>query len=447
MGRAIIAIRVSPRPAENVRYSPELQEEQCREWCRENDHEVVGIVSDILVSGGSRHRFDSILRSIEETRPDLAVFADLSRWTRDTPTRFWAVKAILDDAGVRLVSVNEAFVGSDMPFSDTITTAVVEGNYQQRLIQNRKTSEGVRRAWAKGKRFGRAFGWTWHPLERHSHEGTSSPHGECAIRGEWTYDAELIRGFYNDWITEVSLTELARRYGMGAQNVTRSIASKRQIDVVGPEIWHRANQMTRGRAVRNDAKWGNVWRGMLGCPCGRTLVADGTIWGRYLCPRTWDGRHGWRTLSARKYVLPTVTGVLGGLRPPPEAYQGGVKRVQVSRRQIDPSTEIARLSEAWAKGRLPTERYERRIAELETQVALPPPPPKPEVVADLQAIIPFLDCYRTCMHDPPERCPRNVEAGGHLNRLLRELLERIEVDADRGVSVRVREQYAVWASP
>lgn len=427
--RAVIAVRVSPRPAENVRYSPELQEEQCREWCRQNGHEVVGTVSDILVSGGSRHRFDSIFRAIEEWKPDLFVFADLSRWTRDTPTRFWAVKAILDDAGVRLVSANESFVGSETPFSDTITTAVVEANYQQRLVSNRKTSEGVRRAWASGKRFGRCFGWTWDPERR-----------------EYAYDEPLIRSFYHDWIDGVSLAEMARRYGIGAQNVTSAIKAKRQLEVVGAETWHRANQVVRGRAVRNDAKWGVLWAGMLGCPfCGRTLVQDGTIWGRYHCNRRWDGQHQWRTLSARKYVLPVVAGVIRGIRPPDTAYLRVDTRVSPPRRSYDPSRELDRLSVAWAAGRLSTERYEKAVAEVESRVVLPPPPARVEVVRDIRAVLPFMDCYRVCRHEPG-RCPRDKQAAGHLNRLLRELFERIEVGPEREVTVRVKEQYQPWVS-
>ena len=41
--KAAIAVRVSPRPQENIRYSPEIQEQTCRDWCAQNGHEVVTI--------------------------------------------------------------------------------------------------------------------------------------------------------------------------------------------------------------------------------------------------------------------------------------------------------------------------------------------------------------------------------------------------------------------
>lgn len=107
--------------------------------------------------------------------------------------------------------------------------------------------------------------------------------------------------------------------------------------------------------------------------------------------------------------------------------------------------ELSRLSEAWAKGRLTTERYEKAVAEVESRVVLPPPPARVEVVRDIRAMLPFLDCYRVCHHQP-STCPRDKAAAGIINRLLRELFERIEVGPEREVEVRVREQYEPWVS-
>jgi len=107
--------------------------------------------------------------------------------------------------------------------------------------------------------------------------------------------------------------------------------------------------------------------------------------------------------------------------------------------------ELSRLSEAWAKGRLTTERYEKAVTEVESRVLLPPPPARVEVVRDIRAMLPFLDCYRVCHHEP-STCPRDKAAAGIINRLLRELFERIEVGTGREVEVRVREQYEPWVS-
>lgn len=427
MGRTVIAIRVSPRPAENVRYSPEMQESECREWCRDNGHEVVGVVSDILVSGGSRKRFESILRAIDELRPDLFVVADLSRWTRDTPARYYAMRAILDDAGIRLASVAEPIVGSDMPFSDTITTAIVESNLQQRLVLNAKTSAGMRRAWAAGKRFGGGFGWTRED-------------------GGWVRDEGAIRALYEDWLSGVPISEMARRHGLGIGSVSRAVRAKRQIDVVGIETWQRAQDARRGRSQRNDAKWGNVWRGLLVCPfCGRTLQQAGWYWGTYVCMNRYRKDHGWFSLSARKWVLPEVAKVIGRLHPP--SY-GAAPRSEPRKAQ-DPKRELDRLSMAWAKGRLSDERYERAMADVEARMreAAEPEPPSPTIVEDVRAIIPYLDCHiqykpHRCTHR--QGCPRGREGGGAVNDVLRELIEHILVDDRMHAEVVVRPQYRAW---
>lgn len=107
--------------------------------------------------------------------------------------------------------------------------------------------------------------------------------------------------------------------------------------------------------------------------------------------------------------------------------------------------ELDRLSVAWAAGRLSTDRYEKAVAEVESRVVLPPPPADVNVVRDIRAMLPFLDCYRVCHHQP-STCPRDKAAAGIINRLLRELFERIEVGPEREVEVRVREQYEPWVS-
>lgn len=139
-------MRVSPRPQDKVRYSPEIQEAKCRAWAEQNGHEVRSVIRDILVSGGAATRFNGIFASLESDPVDLFVVSDLSRWTRDEPEVFWFIKKVLSDWGVTLASVDKPWLDSDMPFSATVMTAKVEANYQGRLVLKRKTSEGVREA-------------------------------------------------------------------------------------------------------------------------------------------------------------------------------------------------------------------------------------------------------------------------------------------------------------
>ena len=427
--RAAIAVRVSPRPQDQVRYSPEIQVRKCSEWAEANGHEVVTIVQDILVSGGASNRFDTIISAIEEHRPDLFVVSDLSRWTRDRPSRFWVIKAMLEDQKVQLVSVDEPWLSDDeRPFSATLTTAQVEMNYQERLRIKAKTSTGVRKAWASGKRWGHPFGWTWHPRDEHPHLGES-----CMLRGVWTQDTERITRFYLDWCAGTSGYVMAHRYGMMETNVRQAISARSQRDVVGAELWDRAQQVQRPRGVRRDTGRSSIYRGLLVCPfCGGTLQHT-THWGHYKCHRHHLTTHGWWSLSARRYVTPEVRRVLEHLTAPEPAPEAPTGIPQGTPRDWDGETE--RLTMAWVKGRLAEEAYERALAEIEQDRKR------------------YLSTVSTVAQDVEEWVrelgiidleDRDPETGNAANEVLQHVIERIEIRPDRSANVILRPGVDAW---
>lgn len=423
--RAAIAVRVSPRPQENVRYSPEIQEQKCREWCAANGHEVVTVVQDILVSGGSSKRFDSIFAAMEQHRPELWVVSDLSRWTRDRPSRFWAIKALLEDQGVELVSVDDPMLGSDVPFSDTLTTARVEMNYQERERLRAKTSEGVRKAWAAGKRWGRPFGWTWHPREPHKHDGE-----DCWTLGVWTQDVDLIRRFYQDWVDGRSGYEMSRLYGMFETNIRQALRARCQRDIIGADLWETAQTARRIKGIRRDLKRSSIYRGLLICPfCGGTLQ-HATHWGHYKCHRFHLKHHDWWSLSARLYVTPEVRRTLDSLtlRDPTETRP---EPAQGKARDLEKETE--RLTIAWVKGRLSTERYESLLADIERSRPERLPARPPERIAELVNDLSLID-----LED------RDPETGNLTNEMLRLVIDRIEVRPDRTAEVVLADDVSDW---
>lgn len=420
--RAALCIRVSPRPQDKVRYSPEIQESKCREWCEANGHEVVAVVQDILVSGGAANRFDSIFAAIDKTPVDILVVSDLSRWTRDDPERFWYIKHVLTERGIRLYSVQEPWLGSDMPFSATITTATVEANARERDTIRRKTGEGVRRAVAAGHVMGLPrLGWTWHADTR-----------------TWTQDAELIRAFYADWNDGLPANEIARRYNMDQGSVRRATRARAQRQIVGDEAWLRAQ--TRAKAVRwgarSDARTGNLFRGMLKCPfCGTTLQHN-PHQGYYFCYRKHlsPATHGWYSLTTDKYVIPPVSALLGALSAPTEDVEA-VRSLSVPARPAprDFAGEIDRLSMAWVKGNLSSERYEKALADLreqEARTALPPPTPDEQV--EFISSLSVLDL-----------ADRSVEGCNLMNRILREAMT-LTVGTDRAVTASLNPAYSHW---
>lgn len=420
--RAAICVRVSPRPQDKVRYSPELQEGKCREWCLQNGHEVVTVVQDILVSGGAANRFDSIFAAIDKTPTDILVVSDLSRWTRDDPERFWYIKHVLTERGIRLYSVQEPWLGSDMPFSATITTATVEANARERDISRRKTSEGVRRAIAGGAVTGVGpFGWTWDAEKR-----------------SWSQDRERILALFADWNEGMASNEIGRRYNLDASSAQRAIRAQAQRRVVGDDIWLRAQARPKGTrwGTRSDMRVGNPYRGMLLCPfCGANLQLN-PAQGYYYCPKKVlaPDTHGWYSLSAQKYVTPPVSALLGALWAPTEDASA-LLRVSVPAHPAprDFAAEIDRLSMAWVKGNLTTERYDKALADLreqESRAAVPPPAPEEQaVLIGSLSVVDLSD--------------RSVEGCNIINRLLREAMT-LTVGTDRTVTASLNPVYGNW---
>ena len=411
--RAAIAIRVSPRPQENVRYSPEIQEQLCREWCAAQGHEVVTVVSDILVSGGSVSRFDSIFAALEQHTPQLFVVSDLSRWTRDKPSRFWAIKALLEDQGVSLVSVSEPWLGSETPFSDTVTTATVEMNYQERLRLKAKTSAGVRKAWAAGKRWGRPMGWTFDRTTR-----------------TWSQDTQRIEQFYSDWLAGVSGYEMAQRYGIFETNIRKHIRAESQREIVGVDVWEAAQTARPIRGLHRDAIRSSIYRSLLVCPfCGGTLQQT-SHWGHYKCHKHRLVPHGWWSLSARAYVTPVVSKYLDRLHTPVLPVASGSQAMPVR----DYQKELDRLSLVWAKGRLSDAAYDKAVSAIETDrsKAAHPQPEPPDAIA-LVRNLSFID-----LED------RDPETGNLANRVLCAVIQKIEIAEDRTASIVPFEWVSRW---
>lgn len=374
------------------------------------------------MSGGASNRFDSIFAAIDATPVDILVVSDLSRWTRDDPERFWYIKHVLTERGIRLYSVQEPWLGSDMPFAATITTATVESNARERDTIRRKTGEGVRRAVAAGRVMGLPrFGWTWHPETR-----------------TWTQDAALIGQFYADWNDGLPTKEMSRRYNMDQGSVRRATRARAQRQIVGDDVWLRAQQRAKGVkwGSRSDAKVGNLFRGMLACPfCGASLQHNPQQ-GYYFCYKKHlaPASHGWYSLTADKYVIPPVTALLGQIRPPSGALDA-VLRMSVPTRPAprDFAAEIDRLSMAWVKGNLTTERYEKTLADLreqEARTALPPPAPEEQV--EFVRSLGVLDL-----------ADRTVEGCELMNRILREAMT-LAVSVDRTVTASLNPAYANW---
>ena len=117
-GRAVIYQRVSSKPQENG-FSPETQLEQCREWAKRNNYEIVDEFAGSYESAKSdtdRKRFNAMLRFVKDKRNkiDAVVVYQTSRFSRTGRKSF----PIVDDLESRGVTVFSATSSYDARTSD-----------------------------------------------------------------------------------------------------------------------------------------------------------------------------------------------------------------------------------------------------------------------------------------------------------------------------------------
>ena len=412
-----------------MKYSPEIQEQKCRDWCDQRGIPVVRVIQDILVSGGDPNRFKGILESLTTDRPTHFVVADISRWTRDTPKRYWVIRSLIEDGGATLVSVDQEYLNdSEMPFSATLTTAQVEMNHQERMVLKRKTSAGMREARKKGKRWGRIWGWTFDEQSR-----------------RFVVDEPKIRALYAGVLDGLPYREIARRLGiLWSTSIPVYIRAESQKDVVGEETWLRAQEAIarRYRAPRANARWSSIYRGLLVGACGEKLVQVQHRWGNYRCTRSRPHPQPFSSVSAPRHVTPRVLALLDGMVMPDDDAEA----LHLAGEPPEPMTpdpfivrrSIERITLAWADGNLSQETYESRLAalhaQLEDPVIIPPRPPaeRVAVIREMRRLAPYLS-------------DQDPEIGDEVNRMLREMLYPIHLGWDKEpVEIRVREEYRGW---
>jgi DNA invertase Pin-like site-specific DNA recombinase len=380
-----------------------------------------------MVSGGSATRFDSILQSLADDRPTHFVVADLSRWTRDEPKRYWVIRALVEDQGAHIYSVNQDYLNdTTMPFSATLTTAHVEMAHQERETLRRKTREGMARARENGKHWGRIFGWTM-------------------AGGQWTQDEPRIRYLYQSVIDGVPYTEIARKLGLPwYTSVHKYIRADAQREVVGDQMWLRANEQVsrRQRAPRAGVKESSIYRALLIGPCGERLSQMPNNWGNYRCQKARPHDSTFGSVSVVRHVNGVVQGILDGMRMPHTTYEA--LRIASLPPPEPPAPDpvaireqIERLTLQWSKGRLSERTYERQVQELEALLALEPaqvpqrtPEERVEIIRSLRQI---------------DLMDRNAETGNEWNRRLRDIFYPIHIGWDKKpVEIRVREEYLAW---
>lgn len=110
--KVFLYLRVSSEEQAKHGYSLDAQEEALKDFCKRNNHVILGIYRDEGISGRKpytkRPAMVQLLADLEKVRPDIILFTKLDRWFRNIK-EYYKVQDILDKNKVYWKAINEEY--------------------------------------------------------------------------------------------------------------------------------------------------------------------------------------------------------------------------------------------------------------------------------------------------------------------------------------------------
>lgn len=110
--KVFLYLRVSSEEQAKHGYSLDAQEEALKDFCKRNNHIILGIYRDEGISGRKpytkRPAMVQLLDDLEKVRPDIILFTKLDRWFRNIK-EYYKVQDILDRYKVDWKAINEEY--------------------------------------------------------------------------------------------------------------------------------------------------------------------------------------------------------------------------------------------------------------------------------------------------------------------------------------------------
>lgn len=257
------------------------------EWAK--DKTVIDHYVDLGISARKpitkRPELQRLLRDVEQGRIDLVAFCKLDRWTRAI-REYYKAQDVLDAHNVAWRAIQE-------DYETETASGRLKVNLMLAIAQDEadRTSERIRAVFDMKR-------------EKGLIPSGSAPAGFRKEDGKLVLeDPELIRHFFQTYISCRSSAEMARRFSLtrpGARYMLKNPAYK---DVVGRETWETAQHILQSRAqrvVRSDRVF--LFAGILVCPyCGKKMSSAQTRGYKYYrCSRRYENACEGKTVSERK---------------------------------------------------------------------------------------------------------------------------------------------------
>ncbi len=373
--KVFLYMRVSSEEQFRTGYSLDAQYETLMDFCKQNNHVVVGVYRDEGVSGrkpfNKRPAMLELLQDVERIRPDMVLFTKLDRWFRNVRD-FYRVQDILDTNNVNWKAVLESY--------DTSTASGrLHINIMLSIAQDEADRTGERikavqgQLVAQGKWLGgrTPFGYT---LSEDNH----------LIFGDNIHILrEAIDYYLLHQVLMTTVRHINEKYGTNFTYQSMQWAFKQPTlkgeyrgnpnfcqPLVTPEEFDRLQDLMKTN-IKYNTKRIYLFTGLIKCPhCGRNMsgVATGTGEYRpkyYRCRFVWEGRCDFkghiRESKLEKWLLENIE----------EDFKVNVT-MKPKEKKEDPKKyrdRLKRLNDMYLMGNISEAEYREKSADIQKKIA------------------------------------------------------------------------------
>lgn len=369
--KVFLYLRVSSEEQAKHGYSLDAQEEALKDFCKRNDHIILGVYRDEGISGRKpytkRPAMVQLLDDLEKVKPDIILFTKLDRWFRNIK-EYYRVQDILDKNKVDWKAINEEY--------DTSTASGrLYVNIKLSIAQDEadRTSERIKDIQAQQVAQGKVLGGTV-PL------GYAIKDKRVVFGENINITKEAIDHYLLHQSAHATARHLNDLYGLNLTHthiirLFRSTLLKGEYrgnmaycePLISPEQWNDLQSIIDRNIKHASRKNVYLFTGMIECPvCGRRMSGCHDRGRKYYrCPAHYYGNcemsHTVNEKKIEKWLLENIE----------ENFKVNVT-MKPKQKKEDPKKykdRLKRLNDMYLMGNIDQDEYRTKSAELQKKIA------------------------------------------------------------------------------
>lgn len=369
--KAFLYLRVSSEEQAKHGYSLDAQEKALKQFCKKNNHIILGIYRDEGISGRKpytkRPAMVQLLSDLEKVKPDIILFTKLDRWFRNIK-EYYRVQDILDRNKVDWKAINEEY--------DTSTASGrLYVNIKLSIAQDEadRTSERIKdvqdQLVAQGKVLGGSVPLGYAIKDKRIVFGediniTKEIIDHYSLHQSAHATARHINGLYGLNLTHTHIIRLLRSPILKGEYRANTAYCEA---LVTPEKWNDLQGIIDRNIKHASRKNVYLFTGMIDCPvCGRKMAGCHDRGRKYYrCPAHYYGKcempHTINEKKIEKWLLENVQ----------ENFNVNVtmKPKQQTENPKKYRDQLSRLNEIYLMGNITQQEYKQRSAEIQQKIA------------------------------------------------------------------------------